>query len=425
MGDVRKIVIALLLGIALGALTPEVAPGPVASFLMGTYGFLGTLFLNALKMVIVPLITTSIISGVAGVGGTRSLGTMGIRTFFYYMVTSLLAVLTGVFLVNIVSPGVIDGAPLAQALGLNGLGEAGGATLEKVRGADFGAILNIFYDMVPPNVVQAAVEGQMLGIISFSILFGVFIPRIGYDYSEVLFRVIQGVHEVMMAITEFIMRFAPIGIFALVAKVVAEAGAGDLLGLAKGLGLFCLTVVTGLMIHTFVTLFFALLKVGHRNPVDHFRAMVPALVTAFSTASSAATLPITMECLERRARVRESVTGFVIPLGATVNMDGTALYECVSALFIAQALGVETSLVDQVVVVWIALISSIGVAGIPAASLVAIAIILKAVGLPVEAMAIILPVDRFLDMLRTAVNVFSDSVGAVIVDELETSRGET
>jgi Na+/H+-dicarboxylate symporter len=225
--------------------------------------------------------------------------------------------------------------------------------------------------------------------------------------------------EVMMRITDLIMRFAPLGVFALVAKVVASTGF-DAFAL---LAMFFVSVVLALAFHFFVTLPLLLYFVGRVNPVLHYKAMGAALLTAFSTASSSATLPITMECVEKNAGVSNRTTSFVLPLGATVNMDGTALYECVAAMFIAQAYGIELGLATQFMVVVIALLTSIGVAGIPSASLVAIAIILAAVGLPVEGIGLILAVDRILDMMRTAVNVFSDSCGAVIIAKSQGEEG--
>jgi Na+/H+-dicarboxylate symporter len=223
----------------------------------------------------------------------------------------------------------------------------------------------------------------------------------------------------MMRITEWVMRFAPLGEFALVGKVVATTG----MAAFQPLLLFFLTVLAGLVLHFLVVLPAILLFIARVNPWRHYQAMAPALLTAFSTASSSATLPVTMDCVERQAGVSNRTSSFVLPLGATVNMDGTALYECVAAMFIAQAYGVELSFAQQLLVVALALLTSIGVAGIPAASLVAITIILTAVGLPVEAVGMILAVDRVLDMCRTAVNVFSDSCGAVVVARLEGEDG--
>lgn len=276
-------------------------------------------------------------------------------------------------------------------------------------------VASIFLRMVPTNIVAAAAEGQMLSLIFFSLLFGYFMTRIRKPYAKTLLDFWQGVFSVMMLITEWVMKFAPIGVFALIAKVVASTGFAAFVPLLS----FFLTVLAALAIHFFLVLPALLFFLGRVNPVRHYHAMAPALLTAFSTASSSATLPVTMECVEKRAGVSNQTTSFVLPLGATINMDGTALYECVAAMFIAQAYGLELTFAVQFTVVFIALLTSIGVAGIPAASLVAITIILAAIGLPIEAVGLILAVDRILDMCRTGVNIFSDSCGAVVIGRFE------
>jgi Na+/H+-dicarboxylate symporter len=374
------------------------------------------LFLNALKMLIVPLIVSSIIVGVAGIGGTHGFGRLGGKTLLYYMTTSLLAILVGLLVVNTIAPGIVDGQPAKDLIGLSAEVTE---IQEKVAGKGTGDVVEVFLRMIPTNVVAAASSGQMLGLIFFSLLYGFFLARITEDYAEAQYNFWQGVFEIMMKITDLIMRFAPLGVFALVAKVVASTGFDAFAPLA----MFFLSAVTALAIHLFVTLPLLLYFVGKVSPMRHYRAMGAALLTAFSTASSSATLPITMECVEKNAGVSNRTTSFVLPLGATVNMDGTALYECVAAMFIAQAYGIELGFATQFMVVMIALLTSIGVAGIPSASLVAIAIILAAVGLPLEGIGLILAVDRILDMMRTAVNVFSDSCGAVIIAKREGEEG--
>jgi len=410
-----QILIALILAVLVG-----LAVGPETELLglsvVGAFEFLGTLFLNALKMLIVPLIVSSIITGIAGIGQSEALGRLGARTLGYYLVTSLFAILTGLLLVNWIQPGIADGVPVQEVMGLETDGDA---VADKVAGRGAGDIAEIFLRMVPPNIVAAAADGQMLGLIFFSLLFGFFMTRIGEPYAENLFGFWQGTFEVMMRITDWVMRFAPLGVFALVARVVATTGVE-----AFGpLGAFVATTLAALAVHFLITLPLLLLLVARVNPLAHYRAMAAALVTAFSTASSSATLPITMECVEKNAGVSNRTTSFVLPLGATVNMDGTALYECVAAMFIAQAYGVELGFAEQFTVVLVALLTSIGVAGIPAASLVAITIILAAIGLPLEAVGLILAVDRILDMCRTSVNVFSDSCGAVVIGRLEGEEG--
>ncbi|MGE5153882.1 MAG: dicarboxylate/amino acid:cation symporter [Bdellovibrio bacteriovorus] len=401
--------LAVLVGLAVGRET-----GVLGVTFYSIFDFLGKLFLNALKMLIVPLIISSIIVGVAGVGGTHGLGRLGGKTIGYYAMTSLLAILVGLVAVNLIQPGVVDGDP-REVFGFTG---DTAALQEKIGNKDGGDVVEVFLRMIPTNVVEAAAQGQMLGLIFFSLLYGFFLTRITEDYAEAQYNFFQGLFEIMMRITDLIMRFAPLGVFALVARTVMDTG----LAAFAPLALFVLTVVLALGVHFLVVLPLLLYFIGGVNPLRHYQAMGAALLTAFSTASSSATLPVTMECVEKNAGVSNKVTSFVLPLGATVNMDGTALYECVAALFIAQAYGIELSLGTQFLVVLLALLTSIGVAGIPAASLVAIAIILGAVGLPLEGIGLILAVDRVLDMLRTAVNVFSDSCGAVIIAR---SEGET
>ncbi|MEN8762672.1 MAG: dicarboxylate/amino acid:cation symporter [Thiogranum sp.] len=411
-----QILIALLLAVIAGHLSGT--EGSVLGIkLYAVYVFIGALFMNALKMIIVPLIIASIITGVSGVGGSQGLGRLGGKTLLFYMTTSLLAILTGLLFVNILNPGIINGEPAREVLGLSQ--EAVAQVAEKVQGRSASDLSGVFLSMVPPNIVLAAAEGQMLGLIFFSLLFGFFMTRIDKESSSLLSRFWQGVADVMMGITDLIMKFAPLGVFGLVAKTVAGIGPEQLDDLAVSLGTFTLSVLLALFVHVAVTLPLLLVLVARVNPLAHFNAMMPALLTAFSTASSSATLPLTMECVRDNAGVSNRTSSFVLPLGATVNMDGTALYECVAAIFIAQAYGLELSFVTQFTIVLVALLTSIGVAGIPAASLVAITIILASIGLPAEAIGLILAVDRILDMFRTSVNVFSDSCGAVLIARTE------
>ncbi len=402
-----QILIALLLAVAAGTLAgTEATLFDVRYYAM--FDFIGTLFLNALKMLIVPLVVSSIIVGIAGIGSGGAFGRLGMKTLAYYVTTSLFAILVGLVIVNLLQPGMVDGAPAKELVGLSA---NAGDVAAKVAGKGSGDLVGIFLRMVPTNVVAAAADGQMLGLIFFSLLFAFFMTRIEEVYAESLYNFWQGTFQVMMLITDWVMKFAPIGVFGLVAKVVAGTGYATFVPLLW----FFLCVLLALAVHFLVVLPLLLFFVGRVNPLRHFRAMAPALLTAFSTSSSAATLPLTMECVEKNAGVSNRTTSFVLPLGATVNMDGTALYECVAAIFIAQAYGVELGFVQQFTIVLMALVTSIGVAAIPSASLVAIAIILTAVGLPVEAIGLILAVDRVLDMCRTSVNVFSDSCGAVII----------
>jgi Na+/H+-dicarboxylate symporter len=348
----------------------------------------------------------------AGAGQSSAFGRLGLKTLTYYMTTSLIAILIGLVLVDIISPGEINGVPAKDEIGLSA---DTSETLAKTQGKGAADVAQIFIRMIPTNVVAAAANGQLLGLIFFCLLFGFFVTKIKDQYTKSMLDFWQGVFEVMMKMTDWVMKFATIGVFALVAKIVTQTG----LEVFIPLFWFVVTVLLALATHMFVAMPILLKLVGRVNPLRHYRAMAPAMLTAFSTASSSATLPLTMECVEKNAGVSNHTSSFVLPLGATVNMDGTALYECVAAMFIAQAYGIEMSLVTQFTVVLIALMTSIGVAGIPAASLVAIVVILGAIGLPAEGIGLILAVDRVLDMCRTSVNIFSDSCGAVIIARTE------
>jgi proton glutamate symport protein len=365
---------------------------------------LGTIFLRALRMVIVPLIISSIISGVTGIGNTENFGRMSAKTFTYYISTSLIAIITGLIIVNLVQPGI------GVHLGFEKVPEELNANVEKLGDTLLG--------IIPVNPFAAMVKGDILPTIFFSLLFGFFITRISEPYKSNLSNFFEGVFEVMMRLTHFIILFTPIGVFALIAKIVTQTGLDVFLPLAS----YMLSVVAALFIHAIITLPLLLYFIGGISPFAHFKAMSSALLTAFSTSSSSATLPLTMSSIEENAGASNKVSSFVLPLGATINMDGTALYECVAAMFIAQVYGIDLSFGQQFIVVFTALLASIGAAGIPMAGLVMMTIILKAVGLPLEGLGLILAVDRILDMIRTSVNVWSDSCGTVIIAK---SEGET
>ena len=405
------IVLAVLAGLATTADTALIGVSVTA-----IYDFMGTLFLNGLRMLIVPLIMSSIISGVAGLGSGSDLGRLGLKTAAYYIASSLLAIFLGLLAVNTFAPGIVDGQPAGEILGLE---EDASTVLAQVDGQDAPNIGDLFLRMIPINIVSAAAQGEMLGLIFFSILFGYFLNFIPAELAETMRRLASGVFETMMRITIWVMKFAPIGVFGLVAAEVTETGFEAF----RPLLAFFFTALFSLLGHALVTLPLLLWLLAGVRPWRHYQAMSPALLTAFSTASSSATLPLTMECVEKNAKVSNRTSSFVLPLGATVNMDGTALYECVAAMFLAQAYGLQLGFTQQFTVVFVALITSIGVAGIPAASLVAITIILSTIGLPVEAVGLILVTDRILDMVRTAINVFSDSCGAVIIGRSEGESG--
>lgn len=373
--------------------------------LVDVLDFFGGLFLNALKMVVVPLIVSSIIVGVRNMAGQDAFGRVGAKTVGFYLVTGLIAVATGLVLVNLIAPGSGDSAQALRAA----LPDAS-VVLEKVEGRGAGDLVNVISRAVPPNVIEAAANTELLALIFVSVVFGYFMARMKGGAADTLQNFWGGIHDVMIAITMWVMRFAPIGVFALVTKTLMISGLGSLGALAW----FFVTVLAALAVHFFLTLPLLQRFVGGIRPYAYYGKIAPAQLTAFSTASSSATLPVTLNSAEK-AGISKRTTGFVLPLGATVNMDGTALYECVVVLFIAQIYGIDLGLAGQVTVVALALLTSIGVAGIPSASLVAIALILPAVGLPVEALAVVLVVDRVLDMCRTSVNVTSDLTVTALV----------
>ena len=376
------------------------------------FDFVGQLFLSALKMLIVPLITASIITGIAGMGSGDGFGRLGGKTVLYYTVTSLAAIVTGLVVVNLIVPGEQNGIPVKELLGLT---EDVSTIVMNADGRGAGDFVTVFERMVPPNIFRAAVDGQMLGLITFSLIFAYYMVRIPSEYGATMTSFWKALMEIMIRMTNLVMMFAPLGVFALIAKVVASTG----FDAVQPLLTFALTVLIALLFHIIVTLPVIMSVVGRVTPLRHDQAMAPAMMTAISTASSSATLPVTMDCVEKRAGVSNKVSSFVLPLGATVNMDGTALYECVAVMFIAQAYGIDLSLGLQFLIVITALLTSVGVAGVPAASLVAIVVILAAAGLPAEGIGLILAVDRVLDMCRTSVNIFSDSVGAVVIARTE------
>lgn len=404
-----QIVTALALSVLAGTLLGN------AGWLLSACAFAGTIFLNALKLLIVPLVLSAMISGLAQISEARTVGRLGLRTMAFYLGSGLLAILTGLVFVNLFSPGIIDGQPAGERLGL-----AAETTefMSKVEGRGAADMVAVLQRLVPPNIFAAAAEGDMLGLILFGFMFGYFVSRLPAELQHSQRSFWQGIYTIMTEIAHVVMRFAPVGVFALVTPVIAKTG----LAAVQPLAVFFFTVLLALAVHALITLPLILRLVARVSPAAHFRAMSPALLTAFSTSSSAASLPVTLECIEKRAGVSRRVTGFVLPLGANVNTDGSALYECVAAMFIAQAYGLQADFATQFIIVLGALLTSIGVAGIPAASLVAIAVILGAIGLPLEGVGLILAVDRVLDMCRTTVNVLGDSCAAVTVARLE---GET
>jgi Na+/H+-dicarboxylate symporter len=364
------------------------------------------LFLRLLRMAILPLVITSIVSAVIQVGSGKNLGVITVRTVTYYLTTSLLAILTGQLLVNLFQPGKEANIGLDQQP--EGIG---------VVDQGFGELL---LNIIPENPFEAMANGDVLPVIFFSLLFGFFVTQLKEGQRSLMGNFFQAAFEAMMKLTSFVIWTAPIGVFGIIAGIVAETGFSAFASLGK----YFLVVLAGLSIHFFVTLPLILKYLGRISPVRHYRGMLSALMTAFTTCSTIVTLPLTMKAVTEVSGASKKAAGFVLPIGATINMDGTALYECVATIFIAQVYGFELGFAQQGIIVITAVLASIGAASIPMSGMVMMSIILNAVGLPLEGVAIILAVDRILDMFRTTVNVFSDSVGAVVISRLEGDLAE-
>jgi Na+/H+-dicarboxylate symporter len=369
--------------------------------------FLGTLFLNALKMVVIPLIVASMIVGVTSIGDVRKLGRTSAKTLLYYLLTTGISVTIGIILVNLLRPG--DGIEIWQT----SVPDIVAASKEKT-------LIDVLLGLIPSNVIKAAADGQVLPLIVFSLLFGGVLTSIG-EKGRVVISFFEGLNLAIMKIVHLVVAFAPVGVMALIGGIVAEKR-DSLDQLVSGLGLYSLTVMLGLLIHALFVLPLILRWFTKRSPLLYFRNMAEALATAFTTASSSATLPITMEMVEEKNKVDSRAASFVLPLGATINMDGTALYEAVAALFIAQISGIELGFGQQIIIFLTATLASIGAAGIPHAGTVMMVTVLSAVNLPLEGIGLIFAIDWFLDRCRTTVNVWGDSIGAAVIAETAEMR---
>ena len=396
--------LAIVAAVTLAFLSPQVA----VTFEVG-----GEIFLRLLTMMVVPLVVASVMSGIIGLGDVRKLGRPGALAVLYYLTTTVMAVLIGLVLVNLIQPGVgtVDQATLS-AMAAEGLDVA--AAQEQ---ASLDTILrNLLLMLFTDNLFASAANTNLLPLIVFSVIFAGMLTTMGSRVTAISQMIVQ-VNDALLAFILLLMRLAPIGIFCLVTARFGEAQAeGNLMGVLQQTGAYFSTVLAGLALHALLTLPLILWLFTRRNPLRFIYQMSQALLTAFSTASSTATLPVTMECAMSKAGVSRRSAEFVLPLGATINMDGTALYEATAAIFIAQAIGVDLSLTQQIVVAVTATLAAIGAAGIPEAGLVTMIIVLNAVGLPVEYIGLILSVDWLLDRFRTAVNAFGDSVGSAVVD---------
>ena len=403
-----RLTLYIAAAIVLAILLAVFAPGFAMQFELG-----GEIFLNLLTMMVVPLVMASVMSGIIGLGDIRKLGRPGGLAVTYYLMTTVLAVIVGLLMVNLIQPGVgVDQTTLDASLAEGQVSTAGR------EDADLGTILRgLVLMLFTDNLIESAAKTSLLPLIFFSIIFAGMLTTMG-PRVQALTEIIVQVNEALLSFILLLMKLAPFGIFCLVTARFGEAQAGGNLGaVLQQTGAYFGTVLAGLGVHAFLTLPLILWIFTRRNPFRFMYQMSQALLTAFSTASSTATLPITMNCAVEKAKVSKQSSDFVLPLGATINMDGTALYEAAAAIFIAQAIGFELTITSQLVIAVTATMAAIGAAGIPEAGLVTMVIVLNAVGLPIEYIGLILSVDWLLDRFRTAVNVFGDSLGAAVVEK--------
>jgi Na+/H+-dicarboxylate symporter len=391
--------VGIVLGVLLGGIVGSFYP------ILGIQlGFLGDLFLKALKMIVLPLIIISITLSIMKIGDPKELGSMGLKTVLYYAFTTAIAVFIGIVVVLIISPG--EGG---QALT--------GEIPEKIMGKEDFEITSILDYFIYPNLFLAATEFKILPIIVACILFGIAYATLGKQ-SDIVVQFFEVSEKAVMKIVGWIMIFTPIGVFSLIADRIGQAGGGaEVFTILTQLAKYFISVVIGLFIHGFIVL--PLMLIARKNPIKYLADLSNALLTAFSTASSSATLPLTMNGVIDNARINKKVGRFVLPLGATINMDGTALYEAVAVIFIAQSYGIYLSPPELAIVFVTATVAAIGAAGIPEAGLVTMVIVLQAVGLPLEGVGLILAIDWLLDRFRTTINVWGDSVGCAVIDRLE------
>ena len=367
----------------------------------------GDIFLRGLRMIVIPLVFTSIALGVAGMGNSAALGRIAGKTLLYYIVTTIIAATIGLTLVNLVKPGVGASLNLAEKVASVGSGNV--------------SFIDQIVSIVPSNIFESMAKGDLLPVIFFAVIFGFFMNKVDAKHTATLSNLFTAIYEVIMKITFFIIRLAPFGVFAIVTNVVGKQAGNPqaLLSMAGSLGVFVLVVWGGLLIQGGIMLPLLVRTLGRQNPWRHISKMSTALLTAFSTCSSGAALPINIRDSQEKCGISNKIASFVLPLGSTINMNGTALYECVTAIFIAQAYGIDLSLAQQIMIIFTALLAAIGTAGIPMAGMVMLTIVLSAVGLPLEGIGMVLAVEQLCDMPRTCINTYGDSCGAVIIAHSE------
>ncbi|UTR12663.1 dicarboxylate/amino acid:cation symporter [Evansella sp. LMS18] len=367
---------------------------------------LGDFFIRLIRFIIVPLILATLVVGVAGTGNIKKLGRMGGKTVAYYLATSAIAITIGLGIGFAFQPGAGVDIP-AEAVG-------------EEPAVQETSLVDTLLNIIPTNPFQSMVEGNILQIIFFALFLGVAISLVG-EKAQPVYRFFEAFSEVMYRITGIVIRLAPIGVFGLIAPVVGQYGVSVLLPLLKVI----LAVLVACLIHAGITYSIAVKTLGKMSPFQFFKGIAPAGLFAFSSASSAGTLPLTMKNTEENLGVSKRTSSFVLPLGATINMDGTAIYQGVAVLFIAQFYGIELTMTQLLLVVLTATLASIGTAGVPGAGMIMLTLVLTTIGLPLEGIALVAGIDRILDMFRTSVNVIGDAAGAVVVDRTEKNNEES
>jgi len=400
-----KIIIGLILGVVLGLVLGEKAKiiEPV-----------GTIFLRLITMIVVPLVLVSLMLGTASLGDLRKLGRIGLKTIAYFIVTTVIAIIIGLGLVNIIKPGTGLNEKV-QAQLYSDYQDKADISIQRLE--DKPSAIEILVGIIPTNPIKALIDGNMLQIIFLALLFGTVLTMIKKERADPLIKLLEGVNDAVIQVVHIAMKLAPFGVMALIAGVVGQFGTDILITLLK----YSLVVIGGLFLYTVSVNSLALGILAKTNPLLFFKAVKEAMIVAFSTSSSNAALPVSMECVEHMGVSRE-YSSFVIPLGATINMDGTALYQAVSAVFIAQIYGIPLGIEGQITIVLMATLSSVGAAGVPTAGIITLAMVLKQIGIPLEGIALILGVERLLDMCRTTTNVVGNMACSIVIKESEEKR---
>jgi len=418
-----QIIIGLVLGLLYGIYAASAGLGQFTTDWIAPFG---TIFLNLLKFIAVPLILASLVMGVTSLSDTSKLSRIGGKTIAFYVGTTIIALVVGLFLVNTIEPGTYVPTEVQEALTQTYGGDAEQRQEFAQQARDRGPLQPIV-DMVPTNFFAAASDnGSMLQIVFVAILLGLALLQIPRDKAQPLIDFFDGLNSVVIRVVEITMLMAPIGVFGLMADAItsiAGENPDQVIDVVEALGVYCLTVVAGLAVMVFIVYPGLLRLFTRKSVIDFFRGIAPAQLVAFSTSSSGATLPVTMEVAEKNLGVSEEVSSFVLPLGATINMDGTALYQAVAAVFIAQVLGFDLTIMQQANIVFIAVLASIGTAAVPSAGIVMLVVILESVGVPSAGIALILGVDRPLDMLRTTNNITGDTMVASVIAASEGELG--